>query len=265
MLDVRSGSASDAGSVRPSNEDSVFAGSRVFVVADGMGGHAAGEVASRLTVDRMAGLDGREDLKPEDVRSQLYLSNQDILDSVRLNPEQAGMGATVAGLALTWFAGSRHWVVFNAGDCRVYRFAQGALVQLTVDHTEAGELVAAGILDVADLATHPSRHVVTRALGSDPAPEPDVWMLPPAAGETFLLCSDGLCAELADADIVEVMRGESVPYRAAEALVGQAVKRGGRDNVSVIIVMHMDEAAALADADDDDERTMPRPTSQEAS
>ena len=262
MLEVRSGAASDAGSVRPSNEDSVFAGSRVFVVADGMGGHAAGEVASGLTVTGLAGLDGREDLKPEDIRRQLYLANQDILDSAERHPERAGMGATVAGLALAWFAGSRHWVVFNAGDCRVYRFAQGTLVQLTVDHTEVGELVAAGVLDAEDARTHPSRHVVTRALGSDPAPELDVWMLPPTAGETFLLCSDGLCSELTDADIAEVMRLEPVPVRAAEALVDQAVKHGGRDNVSVIVVSHSDEAVeAAADAD---EQTVPRPAPEQA-
>jgi PPM family protein phosphatase len=263
MLDVRSGSASDAGSVRPSNEDSVFAGSRVFVVADGMGGHAAGEVASGLTVARLAGLDGREDLKPEDIRRELILSNQDILDAARRNPEQYGMGATVAGLALAWFAGSRHWVVFNAGDCRVYRFAQGALIQLTVDHTEVGELVAAGVLDAADALTHPSRHVVTRALGSDPAPELDVWMLPPTAGETFLLCSDGLFGELADADIVEIMREEPVPARAAEVLVDRALERGGRDNVSVIIVTHEDEFARAADAADT--QTTPRRPVEEAS
>ena len=263
MLDVRSGAASDAGSVRPSNEDSVFAGRRVFVVSDGMGGHAAGEVASGLTVARMAGLDARDDLRPEDIRRELYLSNQDILDSARRNPEQAGMGATVAGLALAWVAGSRHWVVFNAGDCRVYRFAQGALVQLTVDHTEAGELVAAGVLDASDALTHPSRHVVTRALGSDPAPELDLWMLPPTAGESFLLCSDGLFGELADAEIAEVMRLEPIPGRAAETLIGQAVKHGGRDNVSVIVVTHADETAE--EAESLDERTVPRQAAGEAS
>jgi PPM family protein phosphatase len=263
MLDVRSGSASEAGQVRSSNEDSVFAGSRVFVVADGMGGHAAGEVASGLTVARLAGLDGREELKPEDIRKELYLSNQDILDAARRNPEQHGMGTTVAGLALAFFAGSLHWVVFNAGDCRVYRFAQGVLVQLTVDHTEVGELVTAGVLDAADALTHPGRHVVTRALGSDPAPEPDVWMLPPTAGESFLLCSDGLFGELADAEIAEVMRGEAVPGRAAEALVDLAVKHGGRDNVSVIVVTYTQEPDLAADAVD--EQTIPRRAREEAS
>jgi protein phosphatase len=261
VLDVSAGAATDPGAVRQTNEDRVFTGRRVFVVADGMGWHAAGEVASGITVDRLAELDQRDDLTPEDVRAGLLRSNQDILESAHRNPDRAGIGTTVAGLALARYGGSRHWVVFNAGDCRVYRYAHGALVRLTVDHTEAAELVAAGVLDDAAALTHPSRHVVTRALGSNPAPEPDVYLRPPAAGETFLLCSDGLFGELADADIAQVMRCEPVPARAAAALVGLAVARGGRDNVSAVVVVHADPEADDGDAE---ERTVPRAATGEA-
>jgi protein phosphatase len=251
---VRSGVASDTGAVRKSNEDAVFAGRRVFVVADGMGGHAAGEVASALAVERLARLDERDELRPDDVREQLFQANQDILDSARREAGRAGMGATVAVLALAWFAGSRHWTVFNAGDCRVYRFAADKLIQLTVDHTEVAELVAVGALDPAEACVHPRRHVVTRALGSDPAPEPDVWMLPPAAVEIFLLCSDGLNLELSDAEIAEILRANPAPEQAAAVLVEQALRRGGRDNVSVVVVANeLEEKDSVAD-----ERTPPR-------
>jgi PPM family protein phosphatase len=253
MPTVRAGAASDAGRVRETNEDCVFAGTHLFVVADGMGGHAAGEVASALTIARLALLSERADLKPEDIRRELALANEDILAAARQDPAQAGMGSTVAGLALAWFAGGRHWVVFNAGDCRVYRFADDTLSLLTVDHTEVGELIAAGLIDPADAATHPSRHVVTRALGSDPAPEPDLLVLPPTAEERFLLCSDGLFLELADADIAEVLRAEPLPDRAAQTLVRRALDRGGRDNVSAVVVDHV-----VVSDDGVIERTVPR-------
>jgi protein phosphatase len=261
LLDVSVGAASDPGPVRAVNEDRVFAGRHVFVVADGMGGHAAGEVASALVVERLAELDEREDLRLEDIRAGILHSNQDILDSALRNPAQAGMGSTVAGLATAWYGGSRHWVVFNAGDCRVYRYAHGALTQLTVDHTEAAELVAAGLLDIAAALRHPSRHVVTRALGSHPAPEPDVCLLPPTPGETFVLCSDGLFGEVEDAEIERVLRDEYTPAGAATSLVDLAVRRGGRDNVSVVVVIHADGEESSADGAD--ERTVPRPPSEE--
>lgn len=262
-LELSAGTASDPGPVRAINEDRVFAGRRMFVVADGMGGHAAGEVASSLLVDRLAELDTREDLRLDDIRAGLLDANRDILESALRNPAQAGMGSTVAGLAMAWYGGSRHWVVFNAGDCRVYRYAHGAFAQLTVDHTEAAELVAAGLLDSTTALRHPSRHVVTRALGSDPAPEPDVCMLPPTPGETFVLCSDGLFGEVQDAEIERLLREEASPAGAATSLVDLAVRRGGRDNVSVVVVMHAaaDEESAAGTADD---RTVPRTPTEEA-
>jgi PPM family protein phosphatase len=261
VVTVRSGVASDTGAARKANEDAVFAGRRVFVVADGMGGHAAGDVASALAVERLARLDERDDLKPDDVREQLFQANQDILDAARRSAGRAGMGATVVVLALAWFAGSRHWTVFNAGDCRVYRFAGDILVQLTVDHTEVAQMVAAGALDPEDARVHPRRHVVTKALGSDPAPEPDAWMLPPVAGETFLLCSDGLNLELSDLEIASILRTTPAPEQAATALVEQALKQGGRDNVSVVVVANVvEEQDATAD-----ERTIPRGTGTERS
>jgi protein phosphatase len=260
-FDISAGAATDTGLVRLGNEDCVFAGRTVFVVADGMGGHAAGEVASELIVNRLAGLDGRGDLKLEDLREGIAQANEDVLEYARRHPQHAGMGATLSGIALAWYGGSRHWVAFNAGDCRVYRYARGALVQLTTDHTEAAELVAAGMLDPVQAAGHPSRHVVTRSLGSEPAPEADFRLLPPSAGEVFLLCSDGLFGEVADASIAQVLRAEPSPVRAAAALIRLAVDHGGRDNVSAVVVLHAD--AEQRDAAGADERTIPRQAPEE--
>jgi protein phosphatase len=253
MVAVRSGAATDTGKVRTSNEDRVFAGVRVFVVADGMGGHAAGEVASSLIIGRLADLDDRADLTPEDIRRELAQANEDILQSARQDPARSGMGSTVAGLALAWIAGSVHWVVFNAGDSRVYRLTRQAFTRLTADHTEAEELVANGVLDRAQALVHRSRHVLTRALGSDPAPEADLLMLPPSPGEVFLLCSDGLTKELTDEEIADVLRGEANPQHIAATLVERARERGGRDNVSVVVVTQLDEAQSAAE-----DRTVPR-------
>ncbi|HEY2793896.1 MAG TPA: protein phosphatase 2C domain-containing protein [Micromonosporaceae bacterium] len=247
MITVQSGYATDIGRLRTVNQDSFLAAGSVFAVADGMGGHAAGEVASRLAIQRLARLAERGEVRPDDVRGVLVAANDDILAQVRQNPEQDGMGTTIAGLGVVCVAGADHWVVFNVGDSRVYRFVGGVLAQLTVDHTEVAELVASGAVAIEDARTHPRRHVVTRALGSDPAPEPDVWLFPPTAGERFLICSDGLILELGEAEIVTVLGAERDPQRAAEALVGRAKAYGGRDDVTAVVVDYVTEARASLD------------------
>ena len=236
MISIRAGAATDSGRVREHNEDSVFAGRGLYAVADGIGGRAAGEVASALAVARLEQLGRLPDLTPDAVRAHLALANQEILASATTYPERAGMGTTVAGVALTRFAGTEHWIVFNVGDCRVYRLIGDVLDQLTVDHTEIAELIAAGALDPALAHTHPRRNVVTRALGTDPAPEVDLWILPPTLGERFLICSDGLPLELTDLQIKHVLRGRPDADIAAHELVRLAVQAGGRDNVSAVVV-----------------------------
>ncbi len=247
MLTVQSGFASAIGQFRHVNQDSVLVSDGMFAVADGMGGHAAGEVASSLAVARLRRLGERRTFTPDDVRAELGVANGDILASADEHPERQGMGTTIAGAGLVCIAGTDHWVVFNVGDSRVYRFMEDTLVQVTVDHTEVAELVAAGTLAAADAGAHPRRHIVTRALGSDPAPEPDVWVFPPAAGERFLICSDGLSLELADAEVTEVLRSEAVPQRAADELVRRAIAYGGRDDVTVIVLDHVASPGATID------------------
>lgn len=259
MLTVRATAATDTGRVRKHNEDSTFVGARVFVVADGMGGHAAGDTASALAVARLGALDGTTGLDAEALHAQVARANADILDAALADPRRAGMGTTVAGLVLTSIAGTYHWLVFNVGDSRVYRYGSGELAQLTVDHTEVAELVAAGRLTAEQAWTHPRRNVVTRALGSDaPAPgaQPlaDVWIVPAVRGERFVVCSDGLPLEVSDAQLAATLDALPDARDAAPALVELAVAAGGRDNVTVI-VLDAAESEGESDAGDD---TVPR-------
>ncbi|MEO9108848.1 MAG: protein phosphatase 2C domain-containing protein [Jatrophihabitantaceae bacterium] len=228
------GVASDVGRVRELNEDSLIAQYPVFAVADGMGGHAAGEVASALTVGVLGQLGGRADVSPADVEGALADANRTILARVAEHAATAGMGTTVSGVCLGRDAS--RWIVFNVGDSRVYRFADGLLEQLTVDHSEVAELVAAGWLTREQARSHPMRNVVTRSMGSDPAPIPDIWSRPLDPGERFLICTDGLNSEVDDAGIAELLHQVPDAQQCAETLVRAAVDAGGRDNVSVIVV-----------------------------
>lgn len=234
VLTVFSGAATDVGRVREVNEDSVHVGQRVFVVADGMGGHAAGDVASRLSVEVMADLDEGA-LTVERVREAVARANLVVREHARAHPESEGLGTTVAGLAV--LDGSvPHWAVFHVGDSRVHLFRDGVLHQLTVDHSEVQELIEQGRISVAEAATHPSRHIITRAIGEPEAPEVELIVLPVRTGGRFLLCTDGLTNELTDGDLVAVLAANHPPQETAEILVRRACENGGSDNVTVIVV-----------------------------
>ena len=235
-LRVRSGSATHVGRVRDHNEDALVAAGLVFAVADGMGGHAAGEVASRIAVEAIAHLVDHPPSREDDVVGVLQEANDGILRSQEHDPEQHGMGTTVTGLTVLDDGDREYWVVFNIGDSRVYRVADERLELVTRDHSEVRELLDAGLIDEEEAARHPMRNIITRSLGSDLAPEPDLWELPPTAGERFVLCSDGLSNELDDAEILRVVLQHDDPQAAADALVAAAVHAGGRDNVSVVVV-----------------------------
>jgi serine/threonine protein phosphatase PrpC len=236
MVSVSFGACTDAGTRRELNEDAVLAVSPIFAVADGMGGHAAGEVASALAVEKMSVLAGRDDVRPDDVLHALDEANEAILAYERDAVETTGMGTTITGICLGVVAGSPHWVVFNVGDSRVYRFADGQLSQLTVDHSEVAELLAAGRITAEEALTHPLRNVVTRSLGVLPPPAADVWVLPVVPRERFLICSDGLPLEVPESMIASQLAGDSPAQAVAELLVSCAVSSGGRDNVSVVVI-----------------------------
>ncbi|MER7008759.1 protein phosphatase 2C domain-containing protein [Dactylosporangium sp. NPDC000555] len=233
MANIRAGAATDVGKVRRRNEDSALVGIGIFAVADGMGGHAAGDVASRLAVAALQRLDDvavRGGAGPLDVRDEIVRANADILAAAAADPAQGGMGTTAAGLCLGIVDGDECWIVFNVGDSRVYRFAGGELSQITVDH-------------VAPESITMRRGVITRALGTDPAPRPDLWVCTAVPGERYLVCSDGLPLEVADEEIATVLAASADPTQVAEELVRRAVLAGGRDNVTVVVVDHLPDPA----------------------
>ena len=235
-LVVRSGAATHVGRVRDHNEDDLIAQDLVFAVADGMGGHAAGEVASHLAVEALRELTRHPAASPTDVTAVVQEANRRILQSQAEHPEQRGMGTTVSGLTVVDTGGREHWVVFNVGDSRVYRLAESRMSQVTRDHSEVRELMDAGVIDAAEAARHPLRNVITRSLGSEPTPAVDTWELVPSPGERFVVCSDGLSNELDDEDIARLAAAHEDPQELAEQLVEAAVQAGGRDNVSVVTV-----------------------------
>ncbi|MGN6694809.1 MAG: PP2C family protein-serine/threonine phosphatase [Aquihabitans sp.] len=234
-IDVRWGSASHPGRVRDHNEDAVLAGPDVFAVADGMGGHAGGEVASALAVASLAALDGL--LGAADpvaaVADALARTNADIVERSRADARLAGMGTTVAGIART---SGRSVVLFHLGDTRVYRLRGGDLAQLTEDHSVVGELVRSGAITEDEARRHPHRSVVTRALGVGDVIEPVVTRLGVELGDCFLVASDGLFNEVARADIARILAEPGPVEQRARALLDAALAGGGRDNVSVVVV-----------------------------
>ena len=254
MTGLWDGAATAIGRVRRVNEDSYLTSPPVYAVADGMGGHGSGDVASALAIDALAAGARLHPLSADAVIAALYEANRIIVEATAERAEAGGMGTTITGLALIETGGGGHLMVFNIGDSRVYRVAGGRLDQITVDHSEAQELVVAGHLTRDQARTYPRRNIITRALGSDPPPAPDHWLLPAIAGDRYLLCSDGLFSELTDDQILSLLTPGD-PQLAADTLVAAANDAGGRDNITVIVVdVGQDEDDDRAAEDD----TMPR-------
>ncbi|MCS0500718.1 PP2C family protein-serine/threonine phosphatase [Protaetiibacter mangrovi] len=228
----------DVGRRRQANEDSLIVQPPVFAVADGMGGHAAGDRASAAVVDRLHALAGRDDVDEAVVREALGLAAGDI-DTLAADLP-LGAGTTVTGAVLDLAGAEPGFVVFNVGDSRVYGFLRNELVQVTHDHSVVQELVDAGLLSAADAESHPESNVVTRALGFREVPRPDYWTVPIRVGLRLLLCSDGLTKEL-DADRLRLhLSARLSASETAAALVDAALAAGGRDNVTVVIVDVLD-------------------------
>lgn len=230
---VEAASATDVGRVRTVNEDSLLVAYPVFLVADGMGGHLFGDLASREAVEAFRELGTGEPTTVEAVVEVIQRANT----AVCALAGDATAGTTLAGVALVTVEGGADpcWMVFNVGDSRVYSWGGGALRQVSVDHSAVQELIDAGEISEAEARSHPQRNVVTAALGARAELEPDVWVLPTGGSQCFLICSDGLTKEVADVQIAEIM-GASPPLVAAQTLVDAALANGGADNVSVVIV-----------------------------
>lgn len=225
---------SDVGRRRPANEDSLIVQPPVFAVADGMGGHAAGDRASAAVVDRLSALAERGDVDRLVVGDTLAQAAHDI-DALAAHLP-LGAGTTVTGAVLDVAGPQPCFVVFNVGDSRVYRFERNELSQVTHDHSVVQELVDQGLLAEADAEGHPESNVVTRALGFQEVPRPDYWTIPIRAGMRLLVCSDGLTKELPDERLRLHLAARLSAAETAAALVDAALAAGGRDNVTVIVV-----------------------------
>lgn len=250
MIEFRWGTATDAGRVRQNNQDQLLTSEPVFVVADGMGGHAGGEVASAIAVDEMAKHD--QISSREDLIAAVQTANREIVDRSRLEPELRGMGTTLVTLVGMVVDGEPRLGVANVGDSRLYRSAAEELVQITEDHTLVEALVRDGRLTAEEAINHPQRNIVTRALGIDEKVLVDTWEMRPVAGDRYVLCSDGLFNELSSDEILSVLHEVDDPDEAAAKLTESACDAGGRDNVTVVIVDVVDTDAEPQPGDTDD-------------
>jgi protein phosphatase len=227
--------ATDVGRVRSLNEDSFLAAPPVFVVADGMGGHEAGEVASALVTRRLG--DRLQGPPPEvDTVAKEFQTIHGLLRGVNIDGRNVDMGTTAVALIVSINNGIMGWLVVNIGDSRVYCVSKGIFTRVTSDHSYVQELVDAGELQADDARHHPQRNIVTQALGVMDVARPDFWVRPITTGERFLLCSDGLTGELEDGEIEAVLAGSISPDDAVGRLKEQALNRGGRDNVTICVV-----------------------------
>ncbi len=237
---------SDVGRRRSANEDSLVAVAPVFAVADGMGGHAAGDRASAAAIEHLTPRRGVRFTDLEAVREALAAAADDI-DTLAIGVPM-GVGTTVTGAALVIDDdGQPAFAVFNIGDSRVYRFERNDLRRVTVDHSVVQELVDAGLIRAEDAEDHPDSNVITRALGFRDDPTPDTWMVPVRAGLRLLICSDGLTKELGDGRLRLHMAAGMSAAETASALVDAALAAGGRDNVTIIIVDVLDAPSTPAE------------------
>ncbi|WP_062385137.1 PP2C family protein-serine/threonine phosphatase [Demequina iriomotensis] len=259
---VASGSASHTGLRRKLNEDAMLAAAPVFVVADGMGGHEAGELASAAVIACFGELAGRTSIAVDDARAALARARA----AVDVIAEGGGpvAGTTLALAAIAEHAGAGYWLVVNVGDSRTYRLAGGRLEQISVDHSVVQEMVDDGEITPAEARTHRDRNVVTRAIGAGSHSEADFWLLPAATGDRVLVCSDGLTGEVDDELISDVLTSEPDPRAAADRLIGEALAAGGRDNVTVIVIDALAVEAGCVTTHDDDDDTVPRTPVEEA-
>lgn len=226
-------SVSHVGMVRAGNEDSVYppdpgetSNSLLAAVADGMGGHVGGEVASSTALEAAVGNDGT----PAD---RLRAANEAVVDAIDDDPSLTGMGTT---LTLGWFDESGMLDLAHIGDSRAYLMRDGELSQLTTDHTLVAELLASGRIRPEDAANHPQRHLVTRAIGIAGDIAVDETQIELEVGDRILLCSDGLTTMLSDEGVGEILDGSPAPDDAAWGLVEAANAAGGHDNVTVVVV-----------------------------
>ncbi|MFD4959374.1 PP2C family protein-serine/threonine phosphatase [Microbacterium sp. NPDC058389] len=255
VLELSWAAATDTGRRREVNQDAFFADYPLFVVADGMGGHVGGEIASASTIERLTAVADAGLVNPKTIEKALARAVKDIASHPEATDD--GTGTTVTGVFLDTTGEAAHWVTLNIGDSRVYLVRDGAIVQITTDHSVVQELVAAGRLSPEEAENHPYGNVITRAVGPSDGVKPDYVRLDVADGDRFVICSDGLTKELTDYGIRHFLDENADPAAAVTAMLEAALENGGRDNITIVVLDVKDPAAArerddAADAADAD-------------
>ncbi len=219
---------------RDANQDAVLAQFPLFVVADGMGGHVGGEIASTSTVARMRELADSGTITAKALEKSLARAVKDIASHPDATDEATG--TTVTGVFLDTSRGEPHWVTLNIGDSRVYLVREGVIAQLTTDHSVVQELVAAGRLSPEEAENHPYGNVITRAVGPSESVTPDYVRVEIVPGDRFVICSDGLTKELTDYGIRHFLDENPDPADAVRAMLDAALENGGRDNITIVVL-----------------------------
>jgi protein phosphatase len=240
---VKAAAITSTGRVRTGNEDSFGYRSDhgVYVVCDGMGGAAGGEVASRMTVDtllrRMTEGEGEEFGRRRDrLHAAIEEANRVVLERAEREPGLSGMGTTLVALLLDSADNPARALVAHAGDSRCYLLRGGRLTRMTQDHSLVDEQVRLGTMTVEEAERSPFRSVITRAIGTQPSVTEEAQEMAIQAGDVFLLCSDGLTREVKEEDIARLLGAGQDLERAAQRLVEEANENGGRDNVTTLVV-----------------------------
>ena len=234
MTAFRWGVKCDRGRVREVNQDRALVADPLFAVADGMGGHRGGEVASRLALEALR--DGVEELTTDSLVDAFDHANEVVLAEAGSDPALSGMGTTMCAVALVRSGSDDRIAVVNLGDSRVYRFHDATLDQLTEDHSLVEDMVRRGRLTRQEALRHPQRNILTKAIGIDADIRADAWEVRPHVGDRYVLCSDGLFNEVDDDRISATLRRLDDPGDAADELVRLANQAGGHDNVTVLVV-----------------------------
>jgi serine/threonine protein phosphatase PrpC len=254
MIRLRAGSATDVGLVRSNNQDRLLVADPLFAVADGMGGAAAGEVASTTAIEGLeVAFSHAGTATPESLTEAARSANRAVWEQAEANPEMRGMGTTLVALALV--DGGRLAAV-NIGDSRLYLLRGDDFRQVTSDHNLVAELVAEGRISKEEAEVHPRRNIMTRALGVDPDVDVDLFVEDPRPGDRYLLCSDGLPRELRDEHIVSILRRFADPGEAADELVDEAKRRGVNDNITAVVVDVVESSESAADSHEEKEPTV---------
>lgn len=228
--DISFGSRTDIGYVRDHNEDSLIIIPPLFAVADGMGGHEAGEIASEITVNTLAEL-APSHLDAEGLTAAVEAANYNVMKAPRQGIGRDGMGTTLTAAMLE----GERLLIAQVGDSRAYLLHKGHLQQITRDHSLMADLIEAGQITPEEARVHPNRSVITRAIGSDIHMRPDIYELNVDAGDRILLCSDGLSSMISNNAIESIMRRQSDAQHCADELVTAALENGGADNVTIVV------------------------------